>query len=116
MADWGAIERVLDDQTEAHTCAFCGGGIPRGDGARWGVAARDTHDNVSVMWVHVPCFVGAVRPQLRGGLAAMTSAARHAERVVGRATVAEPGAPGAKTDDAPARHADASRAGPRRPG
>lgn len=91
MADWQQIESVLDDRTEAHTCAFCGGGIPRGDEARWGIAARDTRDSVSVMWVHVPCFLGAVRPHLRGGFAAMVGAAPYTERLIGRAALAEPG-------------------------
>ena len=91
MADWRQIEQVLDDRSEARTCAFCGGGIPREDEARWGVAARDTRDNVSVMWVHVPCFLGAVRPHLRGGFAQMMGAAPYAERLVGRAASVEPG-------------------------
>lgn len=94
MADWQAIESVLDDLTEARTCAFCGGGIPRGDESRWGLAARDSRDTVSVMWVHVPCFLGAVRPQLRGSFSSMMGAAPHAERLVGRQPIAEPGVKG----------------------
>jgi len=90
MADWQQIESVLDDRTEAHTCMMCGGGIPRGDESRWGIAARDTCDNVSVMWVHVPCFLGAVRPHLRGGFAAMVGAAPYSDRLVGRRATAEP--------------------------
>lgn len=89
MADWRQIEAVLDDCTEARTCTFCGGGIPRGDESAWGVAARDQRDTVSVMWVHVPCFLGAVRPHLRGGFAAMMGAAPRAERLVGRAAVSD---------------------------
>jgi hypothetical protein len=89
MADWRQIEAVLDDCTEARTCAFCGGGIPRGDESAWGVAARDLRDSVSVMWVHVPCFLAAVRPHLRSGFGAMVGAAPYAERVVGRAAVSE---------------------------
>jgi hypothetical protein len=95
MADWQQIESVLDSREENHTCAFCGGGIPRGDDSCWGVAARDSRDNVSVMWVHVPCFLGAVRPHLRGGFATMAGAAPYAERLVGRAAVPELGAAGA---------------------
>jgi hypothetical protein len=85
MADWQQIESVLDDRTEAHMCAFCGGGIPRGDESSWGVAARDMRDNVSVMWVHVPCFLGAVRPHLRTSFVAMSGAAPFADRLVRRA-------------------------------
>jgi hypothetical protein len=91
MADWQQIENVLDDVTEARTCAFCGGGIPRGDESRWGVAVRDTRDSVSVMWVHMPCFLSAVRPHLRGGFATMMGAAPYAERLVGLAAATEPG-------------------------
>ena len=91
MADWSQIEQVLDDSSQARTCLFCGGGIPSGDETRWGVAVRDTHDNVSVMWVHVPCFLGAVRPNLRGSFAVMTGAAQAAERLVRRPAMPEPG-------------------------
>lgn len=91
MADWPQIERVLDDCAEAHTCMFCGGGIPSGDESRWGVAVRDTQDNVSVMWVHVPCFLGAVRPNLRGSFGTMAGAAPFAERLIRRPAMPEPG-------------------------
>jgi len=100
MADWQQIESVLDDRSEAHTCAFCGGGIPRGDETRWGVAARDSRDTVSVMWVHVPCFLGAVRPHLRGSFASMMGAAPYAERLVGRQSIAEPGVKSPATREA----------------
>jgi hypothetical protein len=67
MTDWALIERVLDDYTTAHTCAFCGAPIPNGDMERWSLAVRALTGQTSVVWVHAECFRTRLHAQLRRG-------------------------------------------------
>lgn len=75
MTDWTRIERVLDDRTNAHACAFCGGAILIGDTERWSLAVRRSDGATSVVWIHASCFIDELHPHtkkafLTGGPAA----------------------------------------------
>ena len=65
MTDWLQVERVLDDRTAAHACAFCGAAIPVGDAARWSLAIRPDPEHISVVWVHRACLLAQVQPTHR---------------------------------------------------
>ena len=65
MSDWGKIERVLDDQTTPHLCAFCGNEIPTQDARRWSLAVRRLDGATSVVWAHPRCFIDQLHPSAR---------------------------------------------------
>ena len=65
MTDWERVERVLDDRTTMHACAFCGGAIAVGDTARWSLAVRGPAGEMSVVWIHPECFRGCLHPSMR---------------------------------------------------
>lgn len=65
MTDWARVERALDDQDVAHGCAFCGGVIPQGDSARWGLAVRRLDGHTSVVWMHSTCFIEHLHPSVQ---------------------------------------------------
>ncbi len=69
MTDWSRIERVMDDRSVKHACAFCGDVIPVGDEGRWSLAVREADGRVSTLWVHPGCFLDRVQPSTRLGLA-----------------------------------------------
>lgn len=62
VTDWVRIERQLDDQSVAHSCAFCGERIPPADNDRWSLAVRRLDGHTSVVWVHGSCFVQRLHP------------------------------------------------------
>ena len=75
MTDWVRVERHLDDQSVAHSCAVCGEWLPAGNGERWSLAVRRLDGHTSVLWVHGPCFIQQLHPSaqrayLPGGPAA----------------------------------------------
>jgi hypothetical protein len=65
MTDWLHVERVLDDRTVAHACAFCDGSIPLGDSDRWSLAVRPDPGNIHVVWIHRACLLERLEPRSR---------------------------------------------------
>ena len=70
MTDWERVERVLDDRTTMHACAFCGDAIAVGDTARWSLAVRGPAGEISVVWIHPECFRGRLHPSMRSTFSA----------------------------------------------
>ncbi len=73
--DWNKIERILDDKSVAHACAFCGERIEIGDDKRWSLAVRQLSGHTSVVWCHSACFIASLAPNVgrayeKGGPAA----------------------------------------------
>ena len=62
--NWDKIERILDDKSVGHACAFCGGRIEMGDDKRWSLAVRQLSGNTSVVWCHSACFIANLAPNV----------------------------------------------------
>ncbi len=67
MIDWAKVERVLDDRSVAHDCAFCGAAMAAGSTATVSFAVRQA-DRINVLWAHRECFPSRRAPQIRSGL------------------------------------------------
>ena len=63
--NWDKLERILDDKSVGHACAFCGEPIEMGDDKRWSLAVRQVSGNTSVVWCHPACFVGSLTSEVR---------------------------------------------------
>ena len=63
--NWDKIERILDDKSVGHACAFCGDPIAMGDDRRWSLAVRQLSGNTSVVWCHSACFIAILTPRVR---------------------------------------------------
>jgi hypothetical protein len=64
-ANWEKIERILDDKSVGHACAFCGKPIAMGDDKRWGLAVRQLSGKTSVVWCHSGCFIASLTSTVR---------------------------------------------------
>jgi hypothetical protein len=65
MTDWLKIERILDDRSVAHGCAFCGSKIAAGDVMAWSLAIRRPEKSTSVVWVHRDCLLDRMTSRVR---------------------------------------------------
>jgi len=65
VTDWSRVERNLDDQSVAHSCAMCGEVIPQGADTRWSLAVRRLDGHTSVLWIHPACFIAQLHPSAR---------------------------------------------------